>query len=113
VVGVVVAILPALLPVDRLAELVNIGTLLAFTIVCAGVWVLRVRHPDLHRPFKTPFVPLVPILGIITAVYLMTNLPLITWTVMIGWLLVGLVIYFGYSIKHSKVQKLPKAAEGD
>ena len=107
-VGAVVAILPAFLSVDRLAELVNIGTLLAFTIVCAGVWVLRVRHPDLHRPFKTPFVPLVPILGIITAVYLMSNLPLITWMVMIGWLLVGLVIYFSYSIRHSKVQKLPR-----
>ena len=77
------------------------------------MWVLRVRHPDLHRPFKTPFVPLVPILGIITAVYLMCNLPRITWMVMIGWLLVGLVIYFGYSIRHSKVQKLPTAQEGD
>jgi APA family basic amino acid/polyamine antiporter len=95
-----------------LAQLVNIGTLLAFTIVCAGVWILRVRHPDLHRPFKTPFVPLVPILGIVTAVYLMTNLPLITWAVMIGWMLVGLVIYFGYSIRHSKVQKLPLDANG-
>lgn len=112
-VGVVVAILPAFLPVARLAELVNIGTLLAFTIVCAGTWVLRVRHPDMHRPFKTPFVPLVPILGMITAVYLMSTLPAITWTVMVCWLLVGLVIYFGYSIHHSKVQKLAKATEGD
>jgi basic amino acid/polyamine antiporter, APA family len=112
-VGALVAFLPAFLPVERLAELVNIGTLLAFTIVCAGVWVLRVRHPDLHRPFKTPLVPLVPILGMISAVYLMANLPLITWTVMIGWLLFGLLIYFGYSIKHSKVQKLARAAEGD
>jgi APA family basic amino acid/polyamine antiporter len=112
-VGVVVAMLPAFLTVSRLAELVNIGTLLAFTIVCAGVWVLRVRHPDLHRPFKTPFVPLVPILGIISAVYLMSQLPLLTWQVMIGWLLFGLIIYFSYSIRHSKVQKLAKAAEGD
>ncbi len=112
-VGTVVAILPAFLSVNRLAELVNIGTLLAFTIVCAGVWVLRVRHPDLHRPFKTPFVPLVPILGIVSAVYLMTNLPLITWAVMIGWLIFGLFIYFFYSIKHSKVQALAKAAEAD
>jgi APA family basic amino acid/polyamine antiporter len=112
-VGTVVAILPAFLPVDRLAELVNIGTLLAFTIVCAGVWVLRVRHPNMARPFKTPFVPLVPILGIITALYLMINLPLITWVVMISWLLFGLVIYFGYSIRHSKVQALPVATEGD
>ncbi len=106
------AILPAFLPIDRLAELVNIGTLLAFTIVCAGVWVLRVRHPDLQRPFKTPLVPLVPILGIISALYLMSNLPLITWAVMIGWLLVGLVIYFSYSIKHSKVQAAARWRRG-
>ena len=91
----------------------NIGTLLAFTIVCAGVWVLRVRHPQMDRPFKTPLVPLVPILGIISAVFLMSRLPLITWEVMIGWLLFGLMIYFGYSIKHSKVQKLARDAEAD
>jgi len=114
VVGLVVAVMPALLPINRLAELVNIGTLLAFTIVCAGVWILRVREPELHRPFKTPFVPLVPILGILTAVYLMTKLPLFpTWTAMVSWLLIGLVIYFSYSIKHSKVQKLPSAGEGN
>jgi len=69
--------------------------------------VLRVRHPDMPRPFKTPFVPAVPILGIISAVFLMTRLPGITWEVMIGWLLFGLIIYFGYSRSHSKVQKLP------
>jgi len=113
-VGVVVAVMPAFLPINRLAELVNIGTLLAFTIVCAGVWILRVRHPKMERPFKTPFVPLVPILGIVTAVYLMTKLPLFpTWTAMITWMLIGLVIYFGYSVKHSKVQALPQAKEGD
>jgi APA family basic amino acid/polyamine antiporter len=67
----------------------------------------------MHRPFKTPLVPLVPILGILSAVYLMTRLLLFTWEVMIGWLLVGLVIYFGYSLKHSKVQALPVASEGD
>jgi APA family basic amino acid/polyamine antiporter len=111
-VGAVVAIMPGLLPIDQLSKLVNIGTLLAFAIVCAGVWILRVRHPNLHRPFKTPLVPLVPILGIITAVYLMTRLPRITWEVLIGWLLVGLVIYFTYSIRHSKVQKLPLDSNG-
>jgi APA family basic amino acid/polyamine antiporter len=111
--GAFAAIMPAFLPIDNLADLVNIGTLLAFAIVCAGVWVLRVRHPNLKRPFKTPFVPLVPILGILSAVYLMTQLAAITWIVMISWLLVGLVIYFGYSIKHSKVQSLPVAVEGD
>jgi APA family basic amino acid/polyamine antiporter len=97
-----------------LSELVNIGTLLAFTIVSAGVWVLRVRHPNLKRPFKTPLVPLVPILGILSAIYLMTRLALITWIVMVVWLLIGLIIYFGYSIKHSKVQAIPEVAvEGD
>ncbi len=104
--GVFAAIFPAFLPISRLADLVNIGTLLAFTIVCAGVWVLRVRHPELHRPFKTPLVPLVPILGMGSAIFLMTQLALITWEVMIGWLLFGLIIYFTYSVKHSKVQKL-------
>ena len=111
--GTFAAIMPAFFNIDVLSELVNIGTLLAFTIVCAGVWILRVRHPDLHRPFKTPLVPLVPILGIISAVYLMTRLLLFTWEVMIVWLLIGLVIYFGYSLKHSKVQALPSAPEGD
>jgi basic amino acid/polyamine antiporter, APA family len=111
--GAFAAIMPAIFNIDVLSQLVNIGTLLAFTIVCAGVWILRVRHPKMERPFKTPLVPLVPILGIGSALYLMSRLSLITWTVMIAWLLVGLVIYFGYSVKHSKVQALPTAAEGD
>ena len=111
--GAFAAIMPAFLPISRLAELVNIGTLLAFTIVCAGVWILRVRHPDLHRPFKTPLVPLVPILGIVSALFLMSRLSAVTWTVMIVWLIIGLFIYFGYSVKHSKVQALATAAEGD
>ncbi|MDR3737053.1 MAG: amino acid permease [Acidobacteriaceae bacterium] len=111
--GSFAAIMPAFLPINKLAELVNIGTLLAFTIVCAGVWILRVRHPNMERPFKTPLVPLVPILGIVSAFYLMTQLALITWTVMIVWLIIGLTIYFGYSIKHSKVQAMAIAEEGD
>jgi len=111
--GLFAAVFPALLPISRLADLVNIGTLLAFTIVCAGVWVLRVRQPELHRPFKTPLVPLVPALGILSAGFLMSKLALITWEVMIGWLAFGLIIYFTYSIKHSKVQKLARAAEAD
>jgi APA family basic amino acid/polyamine antiporter len=112
--GLFAATAPAFLPIDKLADLVNIGTLLAFTIVCAGVWVLRVKHPNLHRPFKTPFVPLVPFLGIVSAVYLMTQLAMITWVVMLSWLLIGLLIYFGYSLRHSKVQALPEnVAAGD
>lgn len=110
VVGSLVAFLPALLPIDKLSELVNMGTLLAFAIVSAGVWVLRVRMPDLERPFKTPLVPLVPILGVASAVYLMFNLPLLTWVVVLIWLVIGLAIYFNYSLRHSKVQKM--RAEG-
>ena len=111
--GLFAAVAPAVLPISRLADLVNIGTLLAFTIVCAGVWVLRVKQPELHRPFKTPLVPLVPLLGILSAGFLMSKLALITWEVMIGWLAFGLIIYFTYSIKHSKVQKLTRAADAD
>ena len=106
VVGALVAFMPALLPIDKLSELVNMGTLLAFAIVCAGVWILRRRSPELHRPFKTPLVPLVPILGILSATYLIWTLPALTKEVVLGWLVVGLVIYFTYSVKHSKVQKL-------
>jgi APA family basic amino acid/polyamine antiporter len=111
--GSFAAIMPAFFNIDILSELVNIGTLLAFTIVCAGVWVLRVRHPEMVRPFKTPLVPLIPILGILSAVYLMTRLMMFTWEVMIIWLVIGLVIYFGYSLKHSKVQKMPVPVSGD
>lgn len=106
IVGSIVAFLPALLSISRLSELVNMGTLLAFAIVSAGVWILRVRMPELHRPFKTPLVPLVPICGIVSALYLIANLPTITWIVVGLWLAIGLVIYFSYSTKHSKVQKL-------
>jgi basic amino acid/polyamine antiporter, APA family len=111
--GFFAALFPALLPISRLADLVNIGTLLAFAIVCAGVWVLRVRHPEIHRPFKTPLVPLVPILGIVSALYLMSRLAAITWEVMIGWLILGLIIYFTYSIKHSKVQQMKNGDAAD
>jgi APA family basic amino acid/polyamine antiporter len=104
VVGLIVAVMPAILPIDRLSELVNMGTLLAFAIVCAGVWILRRRHPQMHRPFKTPLVPLVPILGIVSALYLIWTLPMLTKEVVVAWLAAGFVIYFTYSVKHSKVQ---------
>jgi APA family basic amino acid/polyamine antiporter len=104
-VGVFVAVLPAFLPINVLGELTSIGTLLAFVIVCAGVWVLRVRRPELHRPFKTPFVPLVPILGILVSLALMAALPGQTWLRLIVWLIIGMAIYFGYGRKHSRVQQ--------
>ena len=111
--GSFAAIMPAFLPIDKLSQLVNIGTLLAFTIVSAGVWILRVRHPNMERPFKTPLVPLVPFLGIVSALYLMSRLSATTWIVMLIWLVIGLGIYFTYSIKHSKVQALPASSQGD
>ncbi|HEY3897822.1 MAG TPA: amino acid permease [Chthoniobacter sp.] len=108
VMGVVVALFSATIPMSDLGNLVNIGTLLAFAIVCAGVWVLRVRRPELHRPFKTPLVPLVPILGILFSFALMASLPATTWYRLVAWLVIGMAVYFFYGRKHSKVQALAK-----
>jgi APA family basic amino acid/polyamine antiporter len=83
----------------------SIGTLLAFIIVSAGVWVLRKRSPEIPRPFRAPWMPLTPILGIGFAVLMMASLPLITWLRLLVWLVVGMVIYFTYGIKHSRVQE--------
>lgn len=105
IMGFFVAIFGAVIPIADLSKLVSIGTLLAFVIVCAGVWVLRVRRPDLERPFKTPWVPIVPILGIVVALYLMASLPAATWYRLLGWLAIGMVIYFTYGRKHSRVQQ--------
>jgi APA family basic amino acid/polyamine antiporter len=106
VVGGFVAVFGALIPIGILGELVSIGTLLAFVIVCAGTWVLRVRRPDLPRPFKTPMVPFVPIMGILISFGLMAALPGDTWIRLGVWLVIGLAIYFGYGRKHSRVQQL-------
>jgi APA family basic amino acid/polyamine antiporter len=104
VVGLFVACFAAVVPIGVLGELVSIGTLLAFVIVCAGIWILRVRKPDLHRPFKTPLVPFVPIMGMLVALLMMVFLPWQTWMRMIVWLAIGMVIYFTYGRHHSKVQ---------
>jgi basic amino acid/polyamine antiporter, APA family len=106
VVGCLAAFLAAFFPITLLGELVSLGTLLAFTIVSLGVWVLRVRRPDLHRPFRTPLVPLVPICGMIVSLSLMFSLDAPAWIGFGGWLILGQIIYFTYSRKHSKVQKL-------
>lgn len=104
VVGLFIAVFAAILPISVLGELVSIGTLFAFIIVCIGVWVLRRRRPDLERPFKTPWVPVVPLLGILISLLLMLSLPVGTWLRLIVWLVIGVVIYFGYSRHHSRVQ---------
>jgi len=105
VTGVIMAIAAGLVPLGALAELVNIGTLAAFVLVCLGVIVMRSRHPDLHRPFKNPFSPIFPILGMLSCGALMAFLPHQTWKRFLLWLSLGLVIYFVYSIKHSKLAK--------
>ena len=92
-------------PINLLGELVSIGTLLAFVIVCAGILVLRYTDPQLPRPFKTPFFPWVPIFGILVCLYLMAGLPWHTWERLLIWLLIGIIIYFTYSRHHSKVRK--------
>ncbi len=104
-VGFCVALFAGVIPINVLNQLVSIGTLLAFVIVCAGVLILRARRPDLHRPFRVPFVPLVPILGIVVCFLLMVTLPRDTWLRLFVWLILGFAIYFFYGRKHSLVQK--------
>ena len=104
-VGFFVAVFASVIPIATLGELVSIGTLLAFVIVCAGVWVLRKRDPNTPRPFRTPWVPFVPIMGIVISLLMMLGLPLDTWIRLVIWLVIGLLIYFTYGKKHSKVQK--------
>ncbi len=102
-VGILAAIVGSLTPIDDIGKMVNIGTLLAFVMVCIAVMVLRSTNPQQPRPFRTPWVPVVPILGVAFNGYMMYKLGWVNWARLIIWLVIGLVIYFAYSRKHSRV----------
>jgi len=101
--GVFVAVFSAVANIDIIIELTNIGTLFAFVLVCIGILILRKREPQHPRKFRVPFVPLVPILGISMCVFLMAGLPRATWVRFVVWLFTGLVIYFLYGSRRSRL----------
>jgi APA family basic amino acid/polyamine antiporter len=101
--GLIVGMVAAIVPLRVLAELVNIGTLFAFVVVCAAVLVMRRTRPDVRRPFRTPFVPFVPIAGIFANLALMASLGWHNWARLGVWMAIGLVIYFAYGYRHSRL----------
>jgi APA family basic amino acid/polyamine antiporter len=103
-VGLLAAIVGSVTPIDDIGKMVNIGTLLAFVIVCTAIMVLRKTNPAQARPFRTPWVPLVPILGIVFNGYMMYKLGWLNWARLIVWLIIGLFVYFGYGRHHSRLQ---------
>jgi APA family basic amino acid/polyamine antiporter len=108
VVGIAVSLLAAFVPIGIIAEMANIGTLTAFLVSAIGVIVLRKTHPELNRPFKVPWMPVLPILSILFSIYLMINLPGITWLRFAVWIIVGFTIYFMYSYRHSQLHRSGK-----
>ena len=106
VTGIIVALGAAFAPIGVVLELTNIGTLFAFVLVALGIIVLRKREPDRPRPFRTPWVPVLPLISVVFCLYLMLNLPVLTWIRFAVWLLIGGAIYFSYGIRHSRVRAL-------
>ena len=109
---VFVSLFAAFVPAGVVGEMTSIGTLFAFILVCAGIWVMRVKMPEVPRSFKTPLVPLVPILGIATCLFMMVFLPVDTWIRLIVWMLIGLDIYLSYGMKHSILNDDPGLRKG-
>jgi len=107
---VFVSLFSGFLPIESLGNMTSIGTLLAFVIVCAGIMVMRRTQPDLPRPYRTPLVPLVPILGILVCLGMMAFLDIATWIRLVVWLVIGFAVYFGYSRYHSHLVTDPEAA---
>jgi APA family basic amino acid/polyamine antiporter len=109
--GVSVATMAAFLPLRILAELVNIGTLLAFVIVCSAVLIMRRTHPDAERPFRAPLGAIVPVLGILSCLLLMFSLPAENWIRLFVWLVVGLTLYFAYGARHSRLRSAARSGQ--
>jgi basic amino acid/polyamine antiporter, APA family len=103
--GILISILAALVPLSEIVKLVNIGTLFAFVLVNLGVIILRRTRPDMDRPFRTPLVPIFPIIGIALCLYLMTDLPSDTWIRFVVWLVAGMLVYTFYGYKHSRLRE--------
>ena len=110
--GTFIALFAGFVPIAVVGEMTSIGTLLAFVMVCLGVLILRRTDPDAPRPFRTPWVPVVPILGIVVCLVMMVSLPLDTWLRLLVWLAIGLVIYYGYGKKHSKLRQAQQQGQG-
>jgi len=101
--GLAIALAAGLLPIAEVAALVNVGTLAAFIVVSVAVLYLRRAEPDLHRPFRTPFLPWTPILAIVACAYLIASLEAVTLWRFVAWMAIGMVVYFGYAHRHSRV----------
>ncbi len=110
IIGCIVAVFASLTNIDEMVDLTNIGTLFAFMLVCFGVIILRVKEPHRPRSFKVPFNPITPLLGVVACVFLTTGLPAITWVRFFVWLMVGLFVYFSYSLRHSHLHTKQHAA---
>ena len=108
--GVIVSIAAGLVPINVLGQLVSMGTLLAFVLVCIGILILRRTSPDIPRPFRTPGLPWVPIAGALICLVQMVSLPLATWARLVIWLAIGLVIYFSYSRQGAAVARATRRA---
>ena len=106
--GLFTAVVAGLFPLGEVAKLVNIGVLSAFIVICSAVIMLRVRKPELARAFRTPWVPLVPVIGILFSIWLLSELAAITWMVFLAWISLGLLVYFAYGMRHSKLAQSEK-----